>query len=129
MAAAMAQILPAMPKMAANYTSYVFVCVPLFVILSSLRLGREPNRRRLLTMATWLLIAALFDPYWFFFSLCAVLIVLCCFRANIRRWYVANARAFDKLTLATLVGGPFVLILAVLVVDRFSAGTTFITPP
>ena len=128
MAAAMAQILPAMPKMAANYTSYVFVCVPLFVILSSLRLGREPNRRRLLTMATWLLIAALFDPYWFFFSLCAVLIVLCCFRANIRRWYVANARAFDKLTLATLMGGPFVLILAVLVVDRFSAGTTSSRP-
>ena len=129
LAAAMAQLLPAMPKMASNYTSYVFVCVPLLVILAALKMGREPTRRRLMTMAAWLLVAALFDPYWFFFSLCAVVIVCgFCFRGSIGRWYAASARAFDKLTLALLIGGPFLLILAVLVADRLSAATSSSRP-
>ncbi len=75
-AAILVQMLPAMPKMAANYTSYVFICVPIYAVCRAIDVGTEPGRRNVIWLAGVLAFTALFDAYWFYFSLAATALVL-----------------------------------------------------
>lgn len=74
-AALVVQLLPSMRFMAANFTSYVYVAVPLAVIIYTRRYCLEPGRREFLSLGIVLLGTALFDPYWLYFSVFAVAII------------------------------------------------------
>ncbi len=66
------QLLPSMRFMAANFTSYVYVALPLTVIIYTRRYCLEPGHKKLFSLGIVLLGTALFDPYWFYFSILAV---------------------------------------------------------
>lgn len=74
-AALVVQLLPSMRFMAANFTSYVYVAVPVAVIIYTRRYCLKPRGREFLSLGVVLLGAALFDPYWFYFSVVAVAII------------------------------------------------------
>ena len=75
-AGVLAQMLPALPTMAANFTSYVYIGVPVYVISRSLDMVSAPSRRNLVWMCAVLGTTLFFDPYWFFFSLAACIVTL-----------------------------------------------------
>jgi hypothetical protein len=119
-AAAMTQALPAMSTMASNYTSYVFLCVPIGVIIMSLRMGREPCRRNLFGLLASLALTSVFDPYWFLFSLCSVLIIMFWFRERIRNWYRIAPLA-ERVVATSALTVPALAVLAVWIMERGAA--------
>lgn len=62
------QLLPAMRFMAANFTSYVAIGVPLLVVLATLIYFQSKTLKNGLLIAIAFIINALYDPYWFMFS-------------------------------------------------------------
>lgn len=69
------QTLPSARFMAANFTSYVWLAIPLLVVFSLLRFARQPSLRSLLGVGLSLVVSAFFDPYWAYFSL--LILVVC----------------------------------------------------
>jgi len=75
-AALFVQLLPNLRFMAANFTSYVFICIPVLVLILTLRFRQEPSRRNVFVLGCGLLFVFLFDPYFSLFSLLIVIILL-----------------------------------------------------
>jgi hypothetical protein len=75
-AGVLAQMLPSMPTMAANFTSYVYIGVPIYVISRAIDMSSAPSRRNLVWMCATLASTLFFDPYWFFFALAACVVAL-----------------------------------------------------
>jgi hypothetical protein len=69
------QLLPSMRFMAANFTSYVAVGIPLLVVLTTIVYFQSRTFKNLLLICGALLINALHDPYWFMFSAFVVTIM------------------------------------------------------
>jgi hypothetical protein len=65
--------------MAANFTSYVNVSVPLFCLLAALKFTKVPRVRNFVWVILSLSIATFFDPYWLFFALFGIAIVFLIF--------------------------------------------------
>lgn len=70
------QLLPSMRFMAANFTSYVAVGIPLLVVLATVIYFQSRTTQNLLLILVSLLINGLYDPYWFMFSAFGVTIVI-----------------------------------------------------
>jgi hypothetical protein len=68
-ASLLVQTLPSMKFMAANFTSYVYVAVPLGCVLMFLRLRERRTARSLFLFLVTLSACVFFDPYWAFFVL------------------------------------------------------------
>jgi hypothetical protein len=62
------QLAPSMRFMAANFTSYVFVAIPLLTIYVAIRFFQELRWPKFWLLVATLLFTGLFDPYWFLFS-------------------------------------------------------------
>lgn len=69
------QLLPSLRFMAANFTSYVAVGIPLLVALTTIIYVQNRTFKNLLLIYGALLINAIHDPYWFMFSLFVVTIM------------------------------------------------------
>ena len=76
------QATPSMRFMAANFTSYINVSVPLFCLLAALKLTKVPRVRNFVWVISSLIIATFFDPYWLFFALFGIAIVFLIFSIN-----------------------------------------------
>lgn len=68
-ASLLVQTMPSMKFMAANFTSYVYVAVPLGCVLMFLRLRERRTARSLFLFLVTLSACVFFDPYWAFFVL------------------------------------------------------------
>lgn len=68
------QLAPSMRFMAANFTSYVFVAVPLLTIYAAIRFFQDLRWSKFSVLVLCLMLTGIFDPYWFLFSVlnCAV---------------------------------------------------------
>lgn len=126
-AGVLAQMLPSIPTMAANYTSYVFIGVPVYVVCRSLDMARLPSRRNFAWLLMSLAITLFFDPYWFFFSLFVVLVVALCNRGALLEWYRGSPRLI-RLAVFGFVAAPVVLVGGVFVLDRMVAGDSSSRP-
>lgn len=122
-----AQMLPSIPSMAANYTSYVYICVPVYVLSRTLDMATAPSRRNFAWLVGALSISLFFDPYWFFFGLVIVLVGFLCNRRVLMEWYKGSARAL-RLVVVTLAGAPLALVASVVVLDRLVAGESSSRP-
>lgn len=112
-AAVLVQMLPAMPKMASNYTSYVFICVPIYVVCRAIDLGTDPCRRNVVWLVGALGFTALFDAYWFYFSIAATALVLLCNARTLVAWLRLGprwARLLAVLTLTIAIAFPVWLV-------------------
>jgi len=84
------EMLPWIRERVLAHTSYVWLGVPLIVILLALRFVANPNRRSFLLLATAITAVLFFDLYWFWFSFWAVVII--CFMSidqlmpSVRKW-------------------------------------------
>lgn len=80
------QLVPSMRFMAANFTSYVFIAVPLFSIYTTIKFFEDTNWRRFSFLIISLFCAAIFDPYWFLFSIvnCVVIAIWCLVSKSVR---------------------------------------------
>lgn len=67
-AAVAMQLTPSMRFMSANFTSYVFVAVPLITILMCAKYFKEMTWRRWSYVLVTLTVCGFFDPYWFFLA-------------------------------------------------------------
>jgi hypothetical protein len=122
-----AQMLPSMPTMAANYTSYVYIAVPIWVVSRTLDLTTNPTNRNLLWLFAALGVTVFFDPYWFFFSLVIVAVgVLIRWRAMCS-WYVGNSM-WAKVGVAVAVISPILLIALVVLIDRLAGDEAMSRP-
>ena len=63
------QLAPSMRFMAANFTSYVFVAVPLLTIYAAIKFFQELHWSKFSVLLLSLVFTGIFDPYWFFYSL------------------------------------------------------------
>ena len=76
------QATPSMRFMAANFTSYINVSVPLFCLLAALKFTKVPRVRNFVWLISSLSIVTFFDPYWLFFALFGIAIVFFIFSIN-----------------------------------------------
>lgn len=70
------QLLPNIRFMAANFTSYVFIGLPIVVLILTIKFRQDPSRRNLLTLGCGALTVIFFDPYFALFSLWIMILVL-----------------------------------------------------
>jgi len=126
-AGVVAQLLPSLPTMASNYTSYVYICVPVYVVSRTVDLARMPSRRNFAWLVGALSIALFFDAYWFFFSLVIVLIVFLCNRRHLMTWFHGESRGLRSVVLF-LMAVPVALIATVVALDRLVAGDSSSRP-
>lgn len=104
----LAQLLPSMPTMAANYTSYVFIGIPVYVVCRAIDVATAPTRRNTAALAAVLAVTFFFDPYWFYFAGFAAVVVLICMPGPVFRQITGGPR---WLRLLAILG----LLVAVLV--------------
>ena len=78
------QFLPFFRVNAGHYITYVWIAVPLLLILLLTNFVRKPNRKTAIPVVVVLLLTAFFDGYWFYFSLIISLIFFCSFLGRIR---------------------------------------------
>lgn len=116
-AGVLCQMLPSMPTMASNYTSYVYVGVPLLVLAAVIRVMTEPSWRRVATLAASLALTAFFDPYWLFFALAMVLAAAATNARTIQSWRREQPPVAQVLLLLSLAL-PVVLVGGVVAIDR-----------
>lgn len=70
------QSLPWIREKATEHVSYVWLAVPLAVVLFCIRVLKNPSQKNIIWLAALLLCSGFFDIYWFQFSLVSVLITL-----------------------------------------------------
>ena len=123
------EMLPWIRERILAHTSYVWLGVPLIVILLALRFVGDPNRRSFLSLATALTAVLFFDLYWFWFSFWAVVII--CFISidqllpSIRKWKLAHQ---FLLLLSSLVCGALGVILYKYINVQMSNSGSLIRP-
>jgi hypothetical protein len=122
-----AQMLPSMPTMASNYTSYVYVAVPVYAVSRAIDVARAPSHRNGLMLVFALTIALFFDPYWFFFSLGSAVVVLVVNLREVTTWLRTCPRWFRWLVGAASAA-PIGLIALVLLLDEISGSSTVSRP-
>lgn len=76
--AVLVQMLPILRTNAANYTNYVWICVPLSVIYLLMKVLEKPTASNWLKVVLSTTVIAFFDIYWFYFALlaCALCIII-----------------------------------------------------
>lgn len=109
------QLLPSMRFMAANFTSYVAVGIPLLVILATVIYFQNRTTKNLLLIFGSLLINGLYDPYWFMFSAYGVTIVI---------FILAIIRAIKQKSVQALGVAIGVVTLYLVVFQGFSSYIT-----
>jgi hypothetical protein len=70
------QSLPWIREKATEHVSYVWLAVPLAVVLFCIRVLKNPSQKNIIWLVALLLCSAFFDIYWFQFSLVSVLITM-----------------------------------------------------
>jgi hypothetical protein len=98
-AGVLCQMLPSIPTMASNFTSYVYVGVPLLVLTAAITVMTDPSWMRIAILATSLAFTAFFDPYWLFFSLAIVAMAAAVNARTLVSWFAAQPRTL-RLVLA-----------------------------
>ena len=78
------QFLPHFRTNAGHYVTYVWIAVPLLLVLLLTEFARKPSRKTAIPVVVVLLLTAFFDGYWFYFSLFICLIFSCSFVGRIR---------------------------------------------
>ncbi len=78
------QFLPFFRTNAGHYVTYVWIAVPLLLVLLLTNFARNPNRKTAVQSGTVLLLTVFFDGYWFYFSLFICLIFFFSFVGRIR---------------------------------------------
>ena len=122
-AALAVEMLPSMPTMAANYTSYVFIGIPVYVVCRAIDAATAPSRRNLLWLVGSLGVTAAFDAYWFYFSVGSTAVVLLVNGRTLLVWLRDGPR-WGRL-LAVLVGMVLVVLpLALLAMLGFASGSS-----
>lgn len=111
------EMLPSLPTMASNYTSYVYIGVPILVIARTLDMSRAPSQRNLLMLLVSCGVALFFDPYWFFFSLVAVLVGAVANARTLWPWFLSTQRWW-RVAVTITACLPVALIVAVVFLDR-----------
>ena len=76
------EMIPWIREQVNTHTSYVFICVPLFVLYASINWLEANSKRNTFWLVSSLSVALLFDLYWAYFSLFIILIV---FSINMRK--------------------------------------------
>jgi hypothetical protein len=76
------EMLPWVREKAATHIAYVFVCIPIFLILLLIRFDEKPDMRRLFCVLGFTFSILFFDLYWFYFS--ATLLVM----YSVFRWKI-----------------------------------------
>ena len=82
------EMLPWIREQVNTHTSYVFLCVPLFVLYTSIRWVNSNTKKNTVLFASSLSISVLFDLYWAYSSLIIVLIVFSVNAKNMRGIYL-----------------------------------------
>jgi len=77
------QFLPFFRTNAGHYVTYVWIAVPLLLVLLLTNFTRAPNRKTAVPVLAVLLLTAFFDGYWFYFSLFICLVFFCSFLGRI----------------------------------------------
>jgi hypothetical protein len=121
------QMMPSIPTMASNYTSYVFLAVPLLGVGAGVAATTAPSWRRFAVLLGALGLAAFFDPYWFFFSLLSVAVSVAVNHQIIRAW-VRTVPSAGRAMLAVTAVAPALLIAVVVALDRRSTATSTSRP-
>jgi hypothetical protein len=70
------EMLPWVREKAATHITYVFVCLPIILILLLIRFEEKPNKRRLLCVLGVTFSILFFDLYWFYFSVTLLVLYL-----------------------------------------------------
>lgn len=122
-----AQMLPSMPTMASNYTSYVYVAVPVYVISRALDMARAPSARNGALLIASLTVALFFDPYWFFFAVACAVVVLAVNRREPAAWLQTLPRWF-RWIIGAACAAPLGLIALVLILDEITGSSTVSRP-
>jgi hypothetical protein len=78
------QFLPFFRTNAGHYITYVWIAVPLLLVLLLTNFARNPNRKSAIPVVAALLLTAFFDGYWFYFSLFICVIFVFSFLGRIR---------------------------------------------
>ena len=78
------QFLPFFRTNAGHYITYVWIAVPLLLVLLLTNFARNPNRKSAIPVVAVLLLTAFFDGYWFYFSLFICVIFIFSFLGRIR---------------------------------------------
>lgn len=96
------EMLPWIREQVNTHTSYVFICVPLFVLYTSIRWVNSNTKKNTILFASSLSISVLFDLYWAYFSLFIVVIVLGVNAKNLRDIY-SQLQFKTKITIYSLI--------------------------
>ena len=111
------QALPSLPTMASNYLSYVFLCVPVFVVERTIAWSERPGRRTSAMVVVSLAISLFFDPYWFFFGLAVIAVGATVSLRPIIAWLREEHRLIRVLA-AAIALSPIMLVVAVMTIDK-----------
>ena len=121
-AAVAAQMLPILPRMGANFTTYVFIGVPIYVVCRAIDAATEPGARNLVWLAAALGFTFFFDPYWFLFSSAAVAVVFLVQARTIWMWLREGPR-WGRLLAAAVVLLPLLLMVVLLTATGSGSGS------
>jgi len=113
------QMLPSMPTMSANYTSYVYIGVPLLVLSAVIVAATDPTWAHVKVLAACLVVTAFFDPYWLFFSLAMVLVAAIANARALLSRFLEQRLALRVLFIASLTA-PIALVGAAVVADQLA---------
>jgi|GEM_PF-4304316 len=113
------QMLPSMPTMSANYTSYVYIGVPLLVLAAVIVATTDPTWAHAGVLATSLVITAIFDPYWLFFSLAMLLVAAAVNARKLLSWF-SEQRLTLRVVLLVGLAAPIALVGAVAAADQLA---------
>jgi hypothetical protein len=97
------EMLPWVREKASTHIAYVFVCIPIVVILLLFRYDEKSTKLRLLSLLLFVATIVFFDLYWFYFS-CTVVVLYAIFRfKKIVRVFFESRRSFKVMVLGVLV--------------------------
>jgi hypothetical protein len=109
----MFQCLPAARMTAANFLSYVYVCVPLYVIYQLLKFRSTKDVKSFMGILGAVAVSAFFDPYWLYFSI--FILVVWLFSEPRQNLIVFSTIERKYLKVIGLTGGLFLVLCAVLI--------------
>ena len=97
------QMLPWVREKASTHIAYVFVCIPVIVILLLFRFDEKSTKLRLLSLLLFVATIGFFDLYWFYFS-CTVIVLYVLFRfKKIVKVFIESRRVFKVAVLGVSI--------------------------
>jgi hypothetical protein len=97
------EMLPWVREKASTHIAYVFVCIPIIVILLLFRYDEKSTKFRLSSLLLFVVTIGFFDLYWFYFS-CTVIVLYVILRLKkIKRVFLESQHAYKVLVLGVSV--------------------------